>query len=120
LPTDRLHQIDFCSSGIAKLDRHLGSDFEAARSDSGPNRYHQTLGFAAELVHHSRNRFRANLSNYATPSGVNRRHGPIRRVGDQDWETIGGSDCQTDVGNIRHQRVAFTLWTGVLDQQNPV
>ena len=79
-----------------KLGGHLGSHFEAARADSGPDRDDQILGLAAEPPTHRVHGFRRDLGNHAAPSGVNRGHRAIFRVGDQNRKTIGRSNRQTD------------------------
>ncbi len=109
LPTRRLDQIDFGSSGKTKLDRYLGTHLEAAPADSGPDRHHQILGFTAKLPTHRVHGFRRNLRYNASPSGVNRGHRPIFRVGDQNRETIGSSNRQADARRIRDQCIALAL-----------
>jgi hypothetical protein len=51
---------------------------------------------------------------------MNRSHRPGSRVGDQNWETIGGPDRQADARQIGYQRIAFALRAGRFHAQNPV
>jgi hypothetical protein len=53
--------------------------------------------------------FRRDVGNYASPSGVNRSHSPISLVGNQNRETIGGSDRQADSRQVRDQSIALAL-----------
>ena len=109
LPTRRLNQIDLCSSSQMELNSDLGTNFKAARTDARSNSHDQVLGFATELVCHRFHSLGCDFTDYATPPGMDSRHGAIPRVGDEDRKTVGGPDGEANAGQVRHQRVALAL-----------
>jgi hypothetical protein len=92
-----------------ELSCYFGSHFETARSDSGPDRHNQIFRSAVEPLTHGVYCFRRDLSHHATPPGMNRGHCAMAGVGDQNGETIGGSDGQPDSRAIRNQGIALAL-----------
>jgi hypothetical protein len=103
-----------------ELNGHLGSHFETASANPGTDRDDEILRFAAEPLTHDVDGFTRHLGNYAAPSGVNRSHRPILRIGNQYRKTIGRPDGQSDTGPVRDERVAFALRPGGFHHQNAV
>jgi hypothetical protein len=103
-----------------ELRRYLGTDFETAPTDAGANRNHQIFGLAVEAVTHLVDCFRRDFRNYAAPTCVNRRYCPVLGIGDQNRQTIGGSDRQADARQIRNHCIALALWARRFHQQNAV
>ncbi len=118
--TGSLNKIDLNPSLQLELSRHFGTHFETASTNSGTDRNHQILRLAVEVQTHSVDGFRRDLGHHPAPSGVNRGNCSISRIGDQDRETIGGSNRQADAGAIGNQRIALALRPRRLHHQNAV
>lgn len=81
LPTHRLNQVNIRAAGKSKLDRYFRTHFETAFPNPRPNSHNQILGRAAKLRVHGLNRFRRDFRHYSAPSGVNRSHCAVSRIG---------------------------------------
>jgi hypothetical protein len=86
--------------------RHFGSNLETAAADARADRNLKILDSAPEFYLHLFNRFRSDPGHYPPPSGVNGSHSPCSGVHNDNGQTVGRSNCDTQSRFLTEKRIA--------------
>ena len=87
--------------------RHFVADFVAAAADAWAQCGDHVFGPRAEFHLHAAQRFFGDALRRAAPAGMNRGHGGLLSIGQQDGNAVGGLDRQQNAGFARDQGIAF-------------
>lgn len=106
-----VHRNRQTTTGILLFEKlgDLLSHFEAAGSNSRPDRRNQFCGIAAENLRHLQNSFLQDARKRSLPAGVNDRRNSTFRIRHQDWKAIGCLDGYGQSPDLGNQRIPFSL-----------
>jgi len=121
LPKVFLSQVDaVLFSRSAELHRHFRPHLVAARADRGPNGHSNFFRPRAKPTGHLAQRFCHDAANRAAPPRVHRGDGMVGRIGDQDGNAIGGTNCQDESGLIGDQSVGLAAYSRSIGKDHTV